>query len=204
MHGRGLQAGKTTPKYTIPAQGGTIKELLAEDRNEADPTWSPEGDRIAFGRLPEYMAEPSSPKAIYIDDLRSGKLEALPDSAGLFSPRWSPDGKRLAAMPLSQNSLAIYEFATRRWTNIARCSVDNPVWSADGAYVFFRSFMEEGHPTRRVRISDSSMESVATLQDFRRADIIDYVFLGLGRNETPLVQVRLSTADVYSLEWRVP
>ena len=200
----GRVPGKVWKLYTVPAQGGTAKELMSEDRNEADPTWSPDGQSIAFGRLPEYMAEPSSPKAIYIFDVRSGTVSALPNSEGYFSPRWSPDGGRIAAMPLSQDSLAIYSFTTQHWTSIAHCSVDNPVWSADGSHVYFRSFMEDGHPTRRVQVSNSSMESVLALPNFRRADIIDYSLLGLGRNDTPIVQVRLSTADVYSLEWQLP
>jgi len=36
---------------------------------------------------------------IQILDLRSNQVSTLPDSDGVYSPRWSPDGRYIAAMP---------------------------------------------------------------------------------------------------------
>jgi Tol biopolymer transport system component len=159
---------------------------------------------LAFGRLPEYMAEPGHTKAIYVLNLKNNSLSVLPGSEGLFSPRWSPDGRYIAAMPLKQNMLVVFDFERQSWTEFAECSTDNPAWSSDGKYIYLRSFIEEGHPLRRIRASDRKMEVLATVQDIRRSDGADYSFLGLGPSESPILQVRLSTADIYALDWEAP
>jgi Tol biopolymer transport system component/DNA-binding winged helix-turn-helix (wHTH) protein len=200
----GRLPGKPWKLYLISAQGGMFTELLPEDRNEADPTWSPDGTMLAFGRLPEYMAEPASTKAIYVLNLKNDKLSVLPNSEGLFSPRWSPDGRYIAAMPLKQDKLVVFDIERQSWTEFADCSTDNPAWSSDGKYIYLRSFSEEGHPLRRIRAADRKMEVVATFQDIRRSDIVDYSFFGLGPGESPIFQVRLSTADIYALDWEAP
>ena len=39
--------------YTVNANGGDFQPLLKENRNAADPSWAPDGQSIAFGRLSE-------------------------------------------------------------------------------------------------------------------------------------------------------
>ncbi|MFZ1937821.1 MAG: winged helix-turn-helix domain-containing protein, partial [Terracidiphilus sp.] len=60
----GLEAGKPWKIYLVDADGGKFTPILNEDMNEADPTWSPDGQSIVFGRLPDRM-DSRQPKAIY-------------------------------------------------------------------------------------------------------------------------------------------
>jgi Tol biopolymer transport system component len=113
---------------------------MDDERNESDPAWSPDGQALMFGRPPDYVAEPSVPKAIHILDLKTGKLSTLPGSGGLFAPRWSPDGRYVAAMPLNQTKLVLFDFKTGNWSELARFNrMHNPVWSRDGRLVYFQA-----------------------------------------------------------------
>ena len=91
--------GKPWKIYLIDAEGGKLVPAMNEDRNEADPAWAPDGESIVFGRLPDRM-DNGQPKAIYRLDLETHKTTQVPSSAGLFSPRLSPDGHYIAAIPL--------------------------------------------------------------------------------------------------------
>ena len=89
------QAGKPWKIFLIPAQGGSPEELLPENTPEVDATWSPEGTQLAFGRL---SRDHSGTNDIQLVDLKTRQTSVLPGSQGLFSPRWSPDGRYLSAV----------------------------------------------------------------------------------------------------------
>ena len=63
----------------------------------------------SFGRLPDLMADDYEVKDIELVDLKSRKTAPLPDSKGLFAPRWSPDGRYIAAMQLNQSRLMLFD-----------------------------------------------------------------------------------------------
>ena len=199
----GKEPGQPWKLYVVAADGGSSQMLMGEVRNEADPDWSSDGNSVVFGRLPEYMAEDSTPKAIQILDLKTKAVSTLPGSAGLFSPRWSPDGRYIAAMPLDQRKLMIFDLSTRQWSEVAAHSVDNPVWSKDGKYIYFHSFMEEGQPIYRFSIPSRRMERVAEFRDVQRANAGpgEYSFGGLTPDDSPLVSVQMWSGDIYALDW---
>ena len=76
---------------------------------EHHPVWSPDGKRIAYGRYPFSGEETLT---IQVLDLQTKKITVLPASEGLFSPRWSPDGRYLAATTQDSKKLLIYDFNT--------------------------------------------------------------------------------------------
>jgi Tol biopolymer transport system component len=79
----------------ISAAGGNAQELTSEQRNEADPSWSADGNLLSFGR--EVGFNSSEPPNIQVMDLKTNQDSALPGSDGLFAPRWSPDGRYITA-----------------------------------------------------------------------------------------------------------
>jgi Tol biopolymer transport system component len=66
------------------------------NHNQVDPVWAPDGKRIAYGRNAIAGEDELS---IQILDLDSRRVTTLPGSENLYSPRWSPDGRYLAANP---------------------------------------------------------------------------------------------------------
>src|ERR1035438_9596648 len=81
--------------YMVPFDGGTLKQVTNGESGKAgdgDPSWSPDGASLAFGTaLP-----PASGAAIHVVDLKTSRVSALPKSEGMWSPRWSPDGRFIA------------------------------------------------------------------------------------------------------------
>src|SRR5262245_259877 len=81
--------GKAWKIYLIPAEGGVTRQLTQEEGPEMDPGWSPDGKTLVFG---------DQSKTIRLLDLSTRQVSILPGSEGLYSPRWSPDGRYIAAI----------------------------------------------------------------------------------------------------------
>ena len=194
------QPGKPWKLYTMDADGGHLEEVLEEERSEADPDWSPDGKMVVFGRLPDLMAEASQPKAIYLVDLATKATTKLPGSDGLFSPRWSANGKYISALSIDQRKLLLYDVAAQTWRLVAEQNIADPSWSHDDSAIYFHDFAQADQPIYRVMIRTGKVERVADLHDLRSADVVDYRFAGLAPGDVPLVSARLSTANLYEAE----
>ena len=115
------EPGKPWKLYLMDAEGGKLTPALNEDRNEADPDWSADGQSIVFGRLPDRM-DNGQPKAIYLLNLTTHKVTEIPGSTGLFSPRLSPDGRYIAAIRLDQKALLLFDRGQERWSVSVRAT----------------------------------------------------------------------------------
>src|SRR5262249_41927349 len=51
-------------------------------------------------------------------DLASHQVTTLPESAGKFSPSWSPDGQFIKADSLDIHSLYLFDVKTQRWSTL--------------------------------------------------------------------------------------
>jgi Tol biopolymer transport system component len=198
----GKKPGTPWKIYIVPRDGGNAEMVLDEPHSEADPGWKPDGTALVFGRSPEYMGEDTTEKAIYSLNLKTKVVSMLPGSAGLFSPRLSPDGRHMAAMPLDQRKLMIFDLATNRWSELADKSADNPVWSSDGKWIYFHAFMEEGQPIYRVQISDHRLERIVDFRNLQPAEALEYV--GLTKNNEPIILTNVWTANIYAVDWDTP
>ncbi len=90
--------GETWNVYLVSSEGGTPQRILPSEQSQMDANWSPDGNSLVFGTL----SVPNMP--IYTIDLRSKRVSTLPGSSGLFSPRWSPDGRYIAAITTTESS----------------------------------------------------------------------------------------------------
>lgn len=196
----GQQPGKPWKVYTMDADGGHLQEVLNEDRSEADPDWSPDGRELVFGRLPDLMAEASQPKAIYLLNLATKAVTKLEGSDGLFSPRWSADGKHIAALSIDQKRLMVFDTATKAWHQLAEQNIADPAWSHDDSAIYFHDFAQADQPIFRAILATGKVERVADLHDLRSANIVDYRFAGLAPGDIPLVSARTSTANIYAAD----
>jgi Tol biopolymer transport system component/DNA-binding winged helix-turn-helix (wHTH) protein len=194
------QPGMPWKIFTMDADGGHLQEVLNEERSEADPDWSPDGKTLVFGRLPDLMAEASEPKAIYRVDLATRKVTKLPGSSGLFSPRWSANGKCIAALSIDMKKLMLYDTATETWRMLAEQNIADPVWSHDSSAIYFHDFAQADQPIYRAILATDQVERVADLHDLRSASVLDYRFAGLAPGDVPLVSARTSTANLYTAE----
>lgn len=195
------EPGKPWKIYLIDAEGGKLTPIMNEDRNEADPDWSPDGQSIVFGRLPDRM-DSVQPKAIYMLNLETHKLAEIPGSAGFFSPRLSPDGRYIAAMPLDQKALMLYDRTTQRWTKLTSQGVGDPTWSHDGHFLFFQDFLAQGKPIYRIAVPSGKPEQVATIENLRPIAATDYRLIGLAPGDLPVVTARTPAVNLYEVNLR--
>ncbi len=190
--------------YLVNAAGGSPEALLKETRNTADPSWSPDGQHLVYGREPDLMGKESGPRNLQFLDLTTYKTEMVPDSDGLFSPRWSPDGLWIAALTLDQKTLMLYDVKRRVWKKLAINSAADPVWSSDSKAIYFHAFEQDGDPILRVDAVDGSTHTVATLKSFHDGEAANYFFSGLTPSGEPLVQPRIGTGNLYTLDLSRP
>jgi Tol biopolymer transport system component/DNA-binding winged helix-turn-helix (wHTH) protein len=186
--------------YTISPDGGDLQPLFEEPRNQADPDWGPQGKAIVFGRFPDYAAEASTQKDIRILDLETKAISVLPGSTGMFSPRWSPDGRYIAAMTLDQHSLLVFDRTTVKWSKVAEGTIHNPVWSRDGKFLYFQALEEDEVPIWRVSIDTRRLERICDRRISVTADTIDFV--GLAPDGNPIGALVFWAADVYGMNWK--
>jgi Tol biopolymer transport system component len=184
--------------FTVPADGGGVTELMPSDQhNQSDPNWSQDGTKIIFAG--QAGDGPTAP-GIRVFDTASHQVSAIPGSQGLFSPRWSPDGKSIAAMSSDSSTLLLFDVATQKWTTLAHGTFGWINWSRDGQSIYFLDFTGNGSVSR-VLVRDHTTERVADLANFITTGQYGGS-LALTPDGSPLLLRDRGTQDVYALDWR--
>ncbi len=186
--------------YVIPAEGGSPELIFRSTINSADPNWSPDGKSLVFGE----NSLNNQGSAIYVLDLKTRKPAKLPGSDGLYSPRWSPDGRYIAAIPLDSLKLMLFDFTTKKWTELASLFVAYPTWSRDGRYLCFDGILDNQESFYRVQVSTGKLEPLFSMKGFQAAGGAFGNWSGLAPDESPLLVRDASIQEIYALDWDHP
>ena len=186
--------------YIISAQGGSPQRLLPDDNGpESDPNWSPDGSKVVYSTSPNGGADPKS--VINILDLQNKRISTIPGSVGMFSPRWSPDGRSIATVRMNSNTLNIFDIATQRWSTPYKGVVAYHKWSSSnsdsGRYIYFMNF-QENSAVYRLRVADGTVEQIADIKNLNYTGNTG-MWMGLDPTDSPLFLRNLGTRDVYAL-----
>jgi serine/threonine protein kinase len=196
----GHPPGEPWQIYVVPAEGGTPELIYGSTINSADPTWSPDGKSLAFGE----NSLNNQGSSVYVLDLKTRTPTKLPGSDGLYSPRWSPDGRYLAAISLDSLRLMLFDFTTKKWTELASLFVAYPTWSHDGRYLYFDGILDNQESYFRAQISNGKLERIFSLKGFQAAGGAFGNWSGLAPDESPLVVRDASIQEIYALDWDRP
>ncbi len=196
----GHPPGEPWQIYLIPAEGGSPQLIFRTEKNSADPNWSPDGKSLVFGE----NSLNNQGSAVYVLDLKTRNVSKLPESEGLYSPRWSPDGRYIAAITLDSLKLMLFDFTTQKWSQLANIFVAYPTWSRDARYIYFDGILDNQESYVRVRITDGKLERLFSLKGFQAAGGAFGNWSGLAPGEIPLLVQDASIQEIYALDWEHP
>jgi len=188
--------------YILPSQGGTPRSLLPEDNEgQSDPNWSPDGHKIVFSTL-ETLGQTLGVFNLRVLDLASHQITTLPGSEGVWSPRWSPNGRFIAGLSAGPTGrVKIFDFETQRWSVVQGTGGTGgcgwPTWSSDSQFIYFMNSSDDPG-VFRVRVSGGNAERVVDLKGFRYTGAFSD-WMGLDPTDTPMLIRDVGTADIYSL-----
>lgn len=136
--------------FVMDADGDDVLQLTpeADGQMAGQPSWSPDGEHIAFMRGESvHSAVPSRFGALFViraDGSEVRQLTSGPDRA----PAWSPDGREIAfvhgedlsSFPGANEDVYVVDAGggdPRRLTRAARSFETTPTWSPDGSRIAF-------------------------------------------------------------------
>ncbi len=132
--------------YIIGVNGKGLKRVTTSSAIEVSPTWSPDGNFMAF------VSDRTGRPQIYLLDLRQGAEGTSNPAVRLTyqgdyntSPAWSPDGRKLAYTGRTGGQFDLYliimEASDRPVKRITQtmANEENPSWSPDGLFLVYDS-----------------------------------------------------------------
>ena len=189
--GQGYLGNRRTHLFLFDVESKKIDQLTTGKFTESNPSWSPDGQWVAF--VSERGADPDKENDtnIYIVEAR---VTAQPKQLTKFAgpdggrPVWSPDGKTIAYLQGSepkffaygQNKLAVVPVEggeERVLTASLDRAVGSPTWTSDGSTLLVQIEDDRANHLARVRLTDGA---VTRLVEGRRA-IASFALAPTGR-----------------------
>jgi dipeptidyl aminopeptidase/acylaminoacyl peptidase len=142
-HGQGYSAALMP---AAPCPGGVGVEFVAENHfNDWTPQWSPDGTRVAW-----HSDTHGQDSSVFVATVTGSDAKIIADGASpigggdpvlAWSPRWSPDGRRIAFTGVvgERYAIGVYDVAADRidWAWSGDRDAHHPVWSPDGRALAF-------------------------------------------------------------------
>ena len=143
--------------YTMNDDGSDVTRLTEDDANDFDPSWSPDGDKIAFvsfrdgpNNMEIYVMDADGSDETRLTETDSGDLDR--------EPSWSPDGEKIAFisdrdvdLPPDEigDEAAVFTMDADDGGDVDRLTDNDvslgshPTWSPDGEKIAFSSDRED-------------------------------------------------------------
>ncbi len=196
---QGIGPGQPWKMYLISTDGGQPEEVMT---GIGDLGWSPDGASLIFhSGMTDFLS--TSPRTNRLLNLKTRQISTVPGSEGMYSPRWSPDGRYIAALRVGPEILQLFDVHSEKWTELTKIAVDFPSWSRDSKYIYFDS-AEDAPNLYRVRIADKKLEQIASLRGVRLAPILGGLLNGLAPDDSPLVLRDVGNQEIYLLDLDLP
>jgi len=197
--------GKLLRTYVVNANGGPVQEILPEPGEQGVPAWSPDGAQIAVAVNVFASSDSKLPRGVYVVDWKTRKSAKVPNSDGLTSPMWSPDGKYFIAKTLDERAILMFDARTQTWKTIAKgTALSGLTWSRDSQYLYVQNISDEGQPIYRLRVGNFKSKRVVSFESAIQEGF-DLCVLQHGVSDGSLiVRLRSSGGQVYALDLNFP
>lgn len=159
--------------WVMNGDGSNLQQLTSMDAGACQPTWSPDGSKIAFVSpcLANRISYPGA--AIYLIDLDTQVVQQISSGgAGDYDPEWSPNGEKIAFTSIRSNNrsyIYYYDLQTGVETAFTSGAVYEyqPSWSPNADQL---TFISTSQGEEHIFISSSSLRS--SIQ-FSRPEVTD-------------------------------
>ena len=163
-----------------------------------DPQISPDGRTIAYVRKSNDIMTDKARSTIWLIDVASGQQRPLLAGSGsYFSPRWSPDGTRLAYVAAEGASpqLFVRWMASGESAQITGLpdSPDSLAWSPDGRRIAYSMFVPDDAP--KLGSAPDKPEGAKWADPLQVIDAVTYRFDGAGYFKPGYQQIFWVPAD---------
>jgi len=193
--------------FLVSADGGISKELLADNGNQDEASWSADGKLLAFVSSKEYSASGQASHFIQVLNLATKQLSTLPGSRDMRAPTWSPDGHFLATASWDLHQLMLLDLHSQKWTKLAEGMMlgGGPfAWSQDSKYVYCQDLLAPNEPVYRIRLRDHKLELVTSFETLLRGGVQRAGVVGLTADGSLIAVLTRNSADIYSLDLDLP
>jgi Tol biopolymer transport system component len=198
--------GKPIQIYVIPVDGGDAEAITSGSQESEEPTWSPSGDALLYWSSGNDAANGST--ALHIVTLKTRVVTAIPGSSGLFSPRWSPDGRYLVALTWGDYPrLKLYDMNLHTWQDLTGdIGVGNPEWTPDSKCIIFGFIKGTANWEDRVCLANRKIQPITDMSaiGLQVNDPWSWGWRDLAPDGSLLALRDISTQEIYALDVKWP
>jgi len=190
--------------YVVSANGGTPKSVLPSNNKWASVSgdWRTDGRQIV---LDVQEMESGREPDIRILDLETAKLTKLLDSDGLIEPRWSADGRYIAALNPKKKQVFLYDCTLEKWSVLSEANFPAALrWSPSGDALYYQDVDEVEESIFRVPMATRETERVVGLGDLLSTGAARGIFTGLSPDGSVYITVDHGDVDVYAVDLQLP
>ena len=169
--GRGILDPAYTHIFSVPAEGGTARQLTTGNYNHRGPlSWSADSKKIFFSANRsdnwEYEPRESDIFSVITSGANTGEIAAITSApGGEYSPQVSPNGKKIAYLKIDDKKLAyrnsylhVLDIKTGDDTNLSSDidnSLSNIQWADNSKGVYYqylnRGYIEVGYTSLKAK-----------------------------------------------------
>jgi len=140
-------------------------------------------------------------------DVTTHQVNSIPESNGKFSPRWSPDGRYLAALSSDFKTLMRFDFGTQQWSEWLHTedgTVGYPVWARDSKSIYVERFFGAEPSMHVLKLGSTQSDRFLSWDGLPRFSGLWGSWAGVAPDGSVLAVRDVSSHEVYALDLQLP